>query len=101
MTMAELFKDYPIPVAHNHFSKSPSLPFLVWDNPNTSNIFADDTVFLKVEDIEVSLYTRKDPQKEETFLEEWLTSRGFCWELISRVWDDQEKMYWSHYDVWD
>ena len=48
-----------LPVAYDHFAEgeSPEPPFLVFLFPGSSNMFADDSVYLRVSELHVELYT--------------------------------------------
>ena len=95
----QVFDGYPIPVAEDHFTEPQTPPFVAWENPSTSNVFADNQVWMKSENYEVSLYTRQNTKAEEERLETWLSNHGLCWEKESKVWDEKEQVYWSSYYV--
>ena len=66
-TMAML-QEADLPLAYDHFAEgeSPDPPFLLFLFPESENVFADDMVYQKVEDLNVELYTdRKDPMLEK------------------------------------
>lgn len=60
--------------------------------PESENVFADDTVYQKVENLNVELYTdRKDPELEKR-LETILTEHQ-CPYVKTEVWIPDERMY--------
>lgn len=92
-TMAML-QEADLPLAYDHFAEgeSPDPPFLVFLFPESENVFADDTVYQKVEDLNVELYTdRKDPRLEKK-LETILMERQ-CPYVKTEVWISDERMY--------
>ena len=83
-----------LPFAYDHFAEgeSPDPPFLIFIFPGTNNVFADNQVYFKVNELNLELYTdKKDPELEEK-LEDILTAHEIPWEK-SGVWIDFEKMY--------
>ena len=83
-----------LPFAYDHFAEgeSPDPPFLIFIFPGTNNVFADNQVYFKVNELNLELYTdKKDPELEEK-LEDILTAHEIPWEK-SEVWIDSEKMY--------
>ena len=89
-----MLQEADLPLAYDHFAEgeSPDPPFLVFLFPESENVFADDTVYQKVEDLNVELYTdRKDPElgkKLETILTEHQ-----CPYVKTEVWIPDERMY--------
>ena len=83
-----------LPFAYDHFAEgeSPDPPFLIFIFPGTNNVFADNQVYFKVNELNLELYTdKKDPELEEK-LEDILTAHEIPWEK-SDVWIESEKMY--------
>jgi hypothetical protein len=83
-----------LPFAYDHFAEgeSPDPPFLIFIFPGTNNVFADNQVYFKVNELNLELYTdKKDPELEEK-LEDILTAHEIPWEK-SEVWIESEKMY--------
>ena len=89
-----------LPFAYDHFAEgeSPDPPFLIFIFPGTNNVFADNQVYFKVNELNLELYTdKKDPELEEK-LEDILTAHEIPWEK-SEVWIDSEKMYEALYQT--
>ena len=89
-----------LPFAYDHFAEgeSPDPPFLIFIFPGTNNVFADNQVYFKVNELNLELYTdKKDPELEEK-LEDILTAHEIPWEK-SEVWIESEKMYEALYQT--
>jgi hypothetical protein len=83
-----------LPLAYDHFAEgeSPDPPFLIFLFPGSDNVFADDTVFEKIDQLNVELYTdRKDPDTEMR-IETILCTNELPW-VKTEVWLETEKMY--------
>lgn len=90
----EMLEEAGLPLAYDHFAEgeSPDPPFLVFLFPGTDNVFADDTVYKKIDQLNIELYTdKKDPEIENT-IEGILLSHELPYEK-SEVWIESEKMY--------
>ena len=90
----EMLEEAGLPLASDHFAEgeSPDPPFLVFLFPGTDNVFADDTVYKKIDQLNIELYTdKKDPEIENT-IEDILLSHELAYEK-SEVWIESEKMY--------
>ena len=80
--------------AYDHFAEgeSPDPPFLIFLYPSSDNMFADDTVFQKIDELNIELYTDvKDPETE-TKIEDILIRHDLPYEK-SEVWIESEKLY--------
>ena len=65
--LLQILKGLGIPFAYDHFAEgeAPEPPFICYLVYGSNNMFADDSVFLKVERVYVELYTdKKDPVTE-------------------------------------
>ena len=65
----EMLEEAGLPLAYDHFAEgeSPEPPFLIFLFPGTDNVFADDTVYQKIDELNIELYTdKKDPETEST-----------------------------------
>lgn len=89
-----MIEETGLPVAYDHFAEgeSPDPPFICFLFPGSDNLFADNTVFQKIDELNVELYTdRKDPDME-TRIEDILNSHELPFEK-SEVWIADERMY--------
>jgi hypothetical protein len=92
--ITNMLKEAGLPLAYDHFAEgeSPEPPFLIFLFPGSDNMFADNSVYFKISQLNIELYTdKKDPELEEK-LEDILTAHEIPWEK-SEVWIDSEKMY--------
>ena len=92
--ITNMLKEAGLPLAYDHFAEgeSPEPPFLIFLFPDSDNMFADNSVYFKISQLNMELYTdKKDPELEEK-LEDILTANEIPWEK-SEVWIDSEKMY--------
>ncbi len=92
--ITNMLKEAGLPLAYDHFAEgeSPEPPFLIFLFPGSDNMFADNSVYFKISQLNMELYTdKKDPELEEK-LEDILTAHEIPWEK-SEVWIDSEKMY--------
>lgn len=89
-----MIEETGLPVAYDHFAEgeSPDPPFICFLIPGSDNLFADNTVFQKIDELNIELYTdRKDPDME-TRIEDILNSHELPFEK-SEVWIAEERMY--------
>ena len=92
--ITNMLKEAGLPLAYDHFAEgeSPEPPFLIFLFPGSDNMFADNSVYFKISQLNIELYTdKKDPELEEK-LEDILTAHEIPWEK-SEVWIESEKMY--------
>ena len=83
-----------LPFAYDHFAEgeSPDPPFLVFLFPGTDNMFADNQVYYKVNQLNIELYTDKKDPVIENQIEDVLAAREVAYEKME-TWIDSEKMY--------
>lgn len=87
-----------LPLAYNHFAEgeAPAPPFLVYLVSGSDNLFADDTVFLKVHRVVIELYTERKSPEIEARLENALAD--FCWQK-DETYIDTERLYQISYEI--
>lgn len=101
MKLDELFgllKETGYPVAYHHFKAPPSIPFITYSDTGTTNFMADDTVYEKILNIDVELYTEVKDTAAEKILEDVFIENGISWES-SEEWIETEKMYQRIYEI--
>ena len=83
-----------LPFAYDHFAEgeSPDPPFLVFLFPGTDNMFADNQVYYKVNELNIELYTDKKDPVIENQIEDVLAAHEVAYEK-TETWIDSEKMY--------
>ena len=65
----EMLEEAGLPLAYDHFAEgeSPEPPFLIFLFPGTDNVFAADTVYQKIDELHIELYTAiKHPSTDST-----------------------------------
>lgn len=89
-----MLKEMDIPFAYDHFAEgeSPSPPFICYLLPGTYNFSADGRVYLKVNQINIELYTDYKDLSVESKVETVLDSHGIFYDR-SETWIESEKMY--------
>ncbi|MDB2108633.1 hypothetical protein PMW03_00585 [Clostridium paraputrificum] len=89
-----MLKEMDIPFAYDHFAEgeSPSPPFICYLLPGTDNFSADGRVYLKVNQINIELYTDYKDLSVESKVETMLDSHGIFYDR-SETWIESEKMY--------
>ena len=90
----EILEAVGLPYAYHHFAEgeSPEPPFLIFLFPGTDNVFADDTVYQKIDELNIELYTDKKDLETENLIEDILIAHELPYEK-SEVWIESEKMY--------
>ena len=90
----EMLEEAGLPLAYDHFDEgeSPEPPFLIFLFPGTDNLFADDTVYQKIDELNIELYTDKKDPETENLIEDILIAHELPYEK-SEVWIESEKMY--------
>lgn len=89
-----LLEEAGIPFAYSHFAEgeAPDPPFICYLFPSTDNFFADGTVYVDIDVVNIELYTdKKDPELEKK-LQALLTKAGLTYEK-NEVWIEEERLY--------
>jgi hypothetical protein len=83
-----------LPVAYDHFAEgeSPDPPFLVFLFPSSDNFSADGTVYQKIDELHIELYTDRKQPDVESALETVLDRHGVFYNK-SEVWIETERLY--------
>lgn len=93
-----LLETVGFPVAYNEFGNPQTPPYICYIETGTDNMPADGTVYNKIRQITIELYTDiKSPDTEET-LEDVLDGAGIFYEK-SEVYIDSEKIYETIYEI--
>jgi hypothetical protein len=92
--VVEMLEEADLPLAYDHFAEgeSPDPPFICFLFPGSDNLFADDTVFQKIDELDIELYTDKKDPDTETRIEDILAAHELPYEK-SEVWIAEERMY--------
>lgn len=86
------------PVAYNHFNSAPTVPFIVYRLPSTSNFGADNVVYHNINDVEIELYTNKKDLAAEKKLEDVLKANELPHQVFE-LWIESEKLYQRIYET--
>ena len=65
--IVSMLEEANLPLAYDHFAEgeSPDPPFLIFLFPGSGNMYADNRVFQKIDNLNIELYTdKKDPDTE-------------------------------------
>lgn len=79
-------------------SEAPPLPFICFLETETSNFYADNTVYMSAAVIDIELYSRNRDTKSEKLIEEKLKENHITWTKDIEYIDD-EKCYEVIYTV--
>ena len=92
--LLEIIKEMDIPFAYDHFAEgeSPDPPFICYLLPGTDNFAADGRVYLKVNEVNIELYTDFKDLSVEQKVEAVLDSHGIFY-ARNEVWIEDEKLY--------
>ncbi len=96
----EMLESTGFPVAYRSFKEgeAPDLPYLVYYYPRTHDFKADDTVYLRVNVLNIELYTGQKDLESERVLEDVLSENGFICEK-SEGYLESEEMYEVLYET--
>lgn len=101
MTQAELnkaLKSIGLPVRYHHFTDPPSPPYLVYLYSYSSDLIADNTNYVDIENFQIELYTVKKDLASEKLVQDKLKELEFPYSKIE-TWIDSEKLYQVIYEV--
>lgn len=73
-----MLEEAGLPLAYDHFAEgeSPDPPFLIFLFPGTDNMFADNRVWQKINQLNIELYTdEKSPETEKESRTSWTPMR--------------------------
>lgn len=106
MTLAELvqiLKATNYPVVYSHFTVTennpmPDPPYIAYIFTYSSNIYADNKVYKKVNNVQIELYTTKKDLEAEARLEEILDANEIAYET-SETFIESEGLYQKIYET--
>jgi hypothetical protein len=96
--LKQLLDTVGYPVVYSHFNNPPNPPYIVYLFDFSSNYFADNKVYRKIDNIQIELYTTKKDQAAEGKLEKVLDDNEIPYEK-TETWIDSEKLYQILYEV--
>ncbi|MNC63725.1 hypothetical protein D3C75_1138710 [compost metagenome] len=106
MNLAELniiLKAAGYPVAYSHFTATtqspiPSPPYITYLVSYSSNFITDKTVYKKIDNVQIELYTNKKDLPAETTLENVLDANGIVYDS-TETYIESEKLFQKLYEV--
>lgn len=106
MTLSELkniLEATGYPVAYSHFTATenvpvPGPPFITYLVADSSNLFADNKVYQKINNVQIELYTDKKDLQAEKKLEDLLEQNEIPYET-TEGWIDTEKIFERVYEI--
>jgi hypothetical protein len=106
MTLSELvtiLKATGYPVVYSHFNVSennpmPDPPYLTYIFTYSSNMYADNKVYKKINNIQIELYTNKKNLQAEAKLEDILDSHEIAYQT-SELFIESENIFQKIYEV--
>ena len=89
-----MLEEAGLPLAYDHFAEgeSPEPPFLIFLYPSSDNFSADGTVYQKIDELHIELYTDKKSPDVEATLEAVLDGHGIFYNK-TEVWIESERLY--------
>ena len=89
-----MLEEAGLPLAYDHFAEgeSPEPPFLIFLYPSSDNFSADGTVYQKIDELHIELYTDKKSPDVEVALEAVLDGHGIFYNK-TEVWIESERLY--------
>ena len=89
-----MLRETNLPVAYDHFAEgeSPDPPFICFLFPGSDNFSADGTVYQKIDELHIELYTDRKQPDVESALEAVLDRHGVFYNK-SEVWIETERLY--------
>ena len=106
MTLVELVTTLEAagyPVVYSHFTETPnnpipSPPFITYLVPNSSNFFADNKIYQKINNVDVELYTSKKDLQAEATLESLLDDNELAYEK-TETWIESQGLFQIIYEI--
>lgn len=97
----DLLKTLGIPVAYDHFDSNKKVqpPFIVYREQAPDTFKADGIVYYRPYEFEIELITEKKDVSLEGQVETLLTNNKIPYDIESEVWDEDERIYHSFYNI--
>ena len=92
--LAAMLQEMDIPFAYDHFAEgeSPEPPFICYLLPGSDNFAADGSVYFRINEVRIELYSDSKDVGLESKVEAVLDSHGIFYNK-SEVWIQSEKLY--------
>lgn len=92
--LTALLTDFGVPFAYDHFAEgeAPDPPFVCYLLPGSNNFSADGSVYYKITEVGIELYTdHKDPELENRL--EDILDGALLFYNKTETWIESEKLY--------
>mgnify|MGYP000850270137 FL=1 len=101
MKQAELYKalkSIGLPIKYHHFTEPPLPPYLVYLCSYSSDLVADNTNYVDIENFQIELYTDKKDLASEKLVQDKLKELELPYSK-TEYWIESEKLYQVIYEV--
>ena len=97
----DLLKTLNIPVAYDHFNSNKNInpPFIVYRETSPETFKADGITYYRPYEFELELVTEKKDTILQNTIEELLTNNKIPYDVDTDIWDKEEKIYHSFYEI--
>lgn len=92
--LIQLIGEMNIPFAYDHFAEgeSPDPPFICYLLPASDNFSADGSVWFKISEVHIELYTDKKEPETESAVEAILDNHGIFYNK-TETWIESERLF--------
>ncbi|NMF06256.1 hypothetical protein ACUH7Y_07090 [Clostridium beijerinckii] len=106
MTLSDIYtilKATGYPVAYSHFIATPNNPlptppYITYLSAYSSNMFADDIVYMDIDNLQIELYTAKKDPVAEKKITDLLKTNGIAYQS-TEDWIESEQLFQKIYEV--
>lgn len=97
----DLLKSLNIPVAYDHFESSKNVhpPFIAYREMAVDTFKADGKTYYRPYEFEIELVTEIKDVSLEGQVEALLTENNIPYDVDSGIWDSEEKIYHTFYEI--
>ena len=97
----DLLKTLNIPVAYDHFDSDKNMqpPFIAYREMDVDTFKADGKTYYRPYEFEIELVTDKKDVSLEGRVEALLTENSIPYDVDSGIWDSEEKIYHTFYEI--
>lgn len=88
-----------LPVVQGKWREEPTLPYIVYSRPFTSNFGADNVTYKKINNIDILLFSKGKDEASEKLIEDALTNNGIFYEITGEEFQEDEFTYQVVYEV--
>lgn len=97
----DMLKTLKIPVAYDHFDSNKKIvpPFIAYREISPDTFKADGITYYRPYEFEIELVTEIKDVTLEQSIEDLLTSYNIPYDVETEVWDEDERIYHSFYEI--